>query len=594
MARAQHDLAAPAERHAERRRDDRLAAVAQRLRGPLELPHHQVDLLPVALLGLEQQQHQVGAHREVASLVGDDEGLEVALGFAHGRGDHRDDVRADRVHLAVELQAQYAVAEVQEAGARVASHLGTRATQRVQVDGARVLGHGSAVRPREKVTRALRLRVEALLRRLQHRGDQGRQLQALVAHALGGFLHAHRVPEFERPESPAEPPAHRAIDGNDVVGDLAHATRGVEPHRRQRLPDERRRPVSGSQERPDALADPVLRLRRLDRGKLRLAPLAVLERLEVERENLAAALTPDLAVEPAAGLLAQQALVQHASNRLGRFEHVAHLVFGRVVVDGARGVHEHVDADEVRGTERRALRPPEQRTGERVHFLHGVPVLEHRPDGLHHAEDADAVGDEVGRVACDHDALAQHGLAELPRRLEHARIRAGVGNELEQVEVARRIEEVHAQKTRPQRLGHRVGHGRHRETGRVGGDDGALAQVRRDALEEGGLDVESLDDGLDDEVHVAQALEVVLEVAHADAPSGRAREERRGTAAQRALQPAAGEGVAVLARGRIALDAGSFGRNDVEQEDVEPGVGQVGGQRRSHHARTQHRRPVDG
>ena len=52
-------------------------------------------------------------------VVADDEGGEVRGGFLHAGLQHLDRVAADRVHLRVELDAQHAVAEVHQAGARV-------------------------------------------------------------------------------------------------------------------------------------------------------------------------------------------------------------------------------------------------------------------------------------------------------------------------------------------------------------------------------------------------------------------------------------------------------------------------------------------
>ena len=81
----QRDLAAAAERQAGRRDDDRNVGVAQRHRRLLERADHQVELVPVLLLRLEQDQHQVGAGGEVRRLVADDERGEVLRRLAARR-----------------------------------------------------------------------------------------------------------------------------------------------------------------------------------------------------------------------------------------------------------------------------------------------------------------------------------------------------------------------------------------------------------------------------------------------------------------------------------------------------------------------------
>ena len=75
-----------------------------------------------------------------------------------------------------------------------------------------------------------------------------------------------------------------------------------------------------------------------------------------------------------------------------------------------------VETDDVRGTERRALGTAELGTGEIVNDVIGQALLLGLLDRREHAEDADAVGDEVRRVLRAHDALAerrgQEGLAD--------------------------------------------------------------------------------------------------------------------------------------------------------------------------------------
>ena len=90
-------------------------------RRALERADHQVDFVPVALLRLEQEQHQVRAGREEVGLGADDERREVPRRLVDAGEDHLDRVAADRVQLRVELDAEHAVAEIDEARAGVLS-----------------------------------------------------------------------------------------------------------------------------------------------------------------------------------------------------------------------------------------------------------------------------------------------------------------------------------------------------------------------------------------------------------------------------------------------------------------------------------------
>ena len=122
-----------------RRDDDRHVAVAQRHRRLLEGADHQVELVEVAFLRFEQDQHQVGAGREVRRVVADDQRLPVLRRFLDAGLQHLHGVAADRVHLRVELDGEHAVAEIDEAGAGVLPHDAARvarAVRRIQRSGA--------------------------------------------------------------------------------------------------------------------------------------------------------------------------------------------------------------------------------------------------------------------------------------------------------------------------------------------------------------------------------------------------------------------------------------------------------------------------
>ena len=104
------------------------------------------------------------------AVVADDERGEVRGGFLDAGVQHLDRVAADRVHLRVELDAQHAVAEVDEARAGVLAD--------------------------------------------RRRGS------AFAAPSSGERARRRCRVELERPELPAEPPAHRPIDVVGLVGDL--------------------------------------------------------------------------------------------------------------------------------------------------------------------------------------------------------------------------------------------------------------------------------------------------------------------------------------------------------------------------------------
>ena len=115
----QRNFRAAAERQAGRRGDDRNGAVAQRHGRLLERADHHVELVPVAFLRLEQDEHQVRAGGEIRRVVADDQRLAALGGFLHAGLQHLDGVAADGVHLRMELDRDDAVAKVDEARAGV-------------------------------------------------------------------------------------------------------------------------------------------------------------------------------------------------------------------------------------------------------------------------------------------------------------------------------------------------------------------------------------------------------------------------------------------------------------------------------------------
>ena len=168
-------------------------------------------------------------------------------------------------------------------------------------------------------------------------------------------------------------------------------------------------------------------------------------------------------------------------------------------------MRERVEADEVRGAEARALRVRHRRAGDVVDVLGREAVLEHLMDGRHHRVRADAVADEVRRVLAEDDALAERVLREADAVREHALVRLGTGDDLEQLHVADGVEEVQHEEVLLEVRRAALRHLRDAEAGRVRRDDAVLGHDLLELLEERLLGLDLLDDRLDDEVAVLRA-----------------------------------------------------------------------------------------
>ena len=89
--------------------------------------NRRVQLIPLAFLRGQQRQNQIRADAEIFSLIGDDHRLEILLGLFEPGIHHAELILAERVHLAVKLDAQHAVAHVDQRCSRVPLYHAARA-----------------------------------------------------------------------------------------------------------------------------------------------------------------------------------------------------------------------------------------------------------------------------------------------------------------------------------------------------------------------------------------------------------------------------------------------------------------------------------
>ena len=252
-------------------------------------------------------------------------------------------------------------------------------------------------------------------------------------------------------------------------------------------------------------------------------------------------------------------------------------VVGQGIAHGLDDVGHGVQADHVGGAVGGRLRATHQRAGQAVHFVKAQAELLGVVDGGQDREHADAVADEVRGVLGVHHALAQGGDQEAFQAFQHGGVGGAGRNQLGQVHVARRVEEMHAAEAVAQLLGQHVGQLVDAQARGVGGQHRVVGDERGDLLVQVLLPVHAFGNGLDDQVAVLQLLQPGLIVGRGDRLGV-------GLAGQR--------GRAQLAQigNRLEHDAvgGTFFGRQVEQHGVDAGVGQVGGDLGTHDAGTQH------
>ncbi len=202
------------------------------------------------------------------------------------------------------LQAEHAVAQIQNRRAAVALHLAAGGADGVQGNFPRVGRHRLEATPTAQLQHApgRLLLVKAhplalggdLLSHPPGDGVAGR------LHLGGGLLHAQGVPGLERPALPAESPAQGAVDFDDAVGDLAQPVGRVDQRLVEHGARQRRRPVVAVHHPAHLLVDVLGAARHAQRRIARLLLWAVRQRRQIDLQDVVA----HLLVEALLGLAA--------------------------------------------------------------------------------------------------------------------------------------------------------------------------------------------------------------------------------------------------------------------------------------------------
>ena len=270
------------------------------------------------------------------------------------------------------------------------------------------------------------------------------------------------------------------------------------------------------------------------------------------------------------------AVVDEVLHIVGRLEDGLALVVGAIVLDPIGHMDQGVQAHHIAGAEGGALRAAHGRAGQLVHRLDAEAHVLHGVEQRLYGKHAHAVGDERRGVLAEYGGLAEAVPAVRHEEVDQGGVASGVRDDLQQGEVARRVEEVRAAEAGLEVVAPALGEVADGDAGGVGRDRRARLAVLFDLVEDEPLDVEPLHDDFDDPVAVGDARHVVLEVARGDP---------------------AGEGLPVQGA-RLGFDAGlevTIGRavsraffcRQVEEQHLMAGLGEVACDGTAHHARSE-------
>ena len=192
-----------------------------------------------------------------------------------------------------------------------------------------------------------------------------------------------------------------------------------------------------------------------------------------------------------------------------------------------RDVRQNIDAHQIGKAKGSGARPADGGAGQRVDLFDRESLLQHQVPGVEHDRNADAIGDEVGRVVRRDHLLAERAVGKGGECGDQRGIGLRRRDHFDKAHIARRIEEVRAEEPAAH-IGNRGGDARDGQAGGVAGEDGARRKVRHNALEQGGLDLEIFGDGFDDPIALREPGQVIVESARRDQAAERRFKEGRG------------------------------------------------------------------
>ncbi|MPM82097.1 hypothetical protein SDC9_129155 [bioreactor metagenome] len=186
------------------------------------------------------------------------------------------------------------------------------------------------------------------------------------------------------------------------------------------------------------------------------------------------------------------------------------------VLHGLDDVRQGIQTDHVGRTVGGALRTADLRAGQRIDLVEAeAESLGVVHDG-ENGENTDAVGDEIRGIERTDHALAQTGGQPGFQRIQRRRIGLLGGNDLDQMHVTRRVEEVDAAEARTDIRRQALRQQVHRQAGGIGCDDSIRRDVRGDLGVQIVLPVHALGNRLDDQVAIGQLGQMLLVVGGID------------------------------------------------------------------------------
>ena len=361
--------------------------------------------------------------------------------------------------------------------------------------------------------------------------DPGRQ--GRIAHCLAGgnvfgnplrhLLPAGCLPGFKRAQFPAVTPADREIDVACGIGDIAEVERRVMEKIAEHGPEELRLLVRRGAQRGEFFRGIPDREYLADFLTGPFRGRAVILSGQVQHLDVLA----DLAEEAGTGLLPECTLFNQRAEPGRCLEVRVPGIIREGVIHGLDHMRHGVEADDIGGAVGRALRAANGRPGDRVDRIEAELELLGVVHGGEDGEHADAVANEIRRVLGEDDALAEGRGEEGFQPGKQGRIGLPIRNQLDQVHVARRVEEVDAGEARAHGRRQSLGEGIDGKARSVAGNESRIRHMRRNLLVKIELPVEAFGNRFDDQVAALEQVQVLVVVGRCNRSCARGFGQRR-------------------------------------------------------------------
>ena len=179
-------------------------------------------------------------------------------------------------------------------------------------------------------------------------------------------------------------------------------------------------------------------------------------------------------------------------------------------------MHQHIEPDDIRRSKRRRLRLPDHWPGTRINLLDRQPEAAHQPQRIQNRKCTDPIRNEIRRVFRDDHAFAEPPIAKLAQRLDYIRRRLRPWNQLDQLQIPRRIKKVRPSPVLLKLFGQTFCNQMHRQAGSIRRNNRARFAKLCNARQQISFDLQIFRDDFDNPVRLSASRQIVIEIPDSD------------------------------------------------------------------------------